>query len=86
MKTKKEKSKKRTLNELRQTKEFNYKAPVSHRYAAKERKTICFTKKTLQLFLEDAIAHIVWERSVDELPGLPLDCKTYVKRYLNGEV
>ena len=78
------KAKKRNLNELRQTKEY-YQAPESHEYAARERRTICFTKDSLHEFLTDAIAHLIGE-PVSELPGLKRDCSTYLKRYLNDEV
>lgn len=77
----KKKSKKRDINELRQTKEY-YKPPVSHEYALKERRTICFTKESLEGFLADAIAHLIGEQA-SELPGLQRDCVNYVKQYLN---
>ena len=38
----KSKIKKRSLNELRQSKDYNYKAPTSHKQAKAKNATICF--------------------------------------------
>tara|TARA_R110002020_G_scaffold102050_1_gene239857 strand:- start:782 stop:1027 length:246 start_codon:yes stop_codon:yes gene_type:complete len=76
----KSKIKKRSLNELRQSKDYNYKAPTSHKQAKTKNATICFTKETLSLFLEDAIAHFL-QADPKQCSGLNKDCKNYVKTY-----
>jgi hypothetical protein len=79
MKMKNKKIKERSLNELRQTKEL-YTPPLSHKQARKKNATICFTKETLALFLEDAIAHFI-QADPEQCKGLREDCKNYIKTY-----
>ena len=76
------KTKKRTINELRQVKEY-YTHPVSHKIAKEKNKKVKFNKKELASFLEEAIAHFL-QADPEQCRGLKEDCKNYVQVYFNS--
>tara|TARA_Y100000361_G_scaffold91260_1_gene81310 strand:+ start:400 stop:636 length:237 start_codon:yes stop_codon:yes gene_type:complete len=76
------KTKKRTINELRQVKEY-YTPPVSHKIAKAKNQKVKFTKKELASFLEGAIAHFL-QADPEQCRGLKEDCKNYVQVYFNS--
>ena len=76
------KTKKRTINELRQVKEY-YTPPVSHKVAKAKNQKIQFNKKELASFLEEAIAHFI-QADPEHCKGLKEDCKKYVQNYFNS--
>ena len=78
---KKMKTKKRSLNELRQVKEY-YTPPKSH--AIPKSKKIKFNKKELASFLEGAIAHFL-QADPEQCKGLKEDCKNYIQTYYFNE-
>ena len=76
------KTKKRTINELRQVKEY-YTPPVSHKIAKAKNQKVKFTKKELASFLEGVIAHFL-QADPEQCRGLKEDCKNYVQVYFNS--
>lgn len=52
------KTKKRSLNELRQVKEY-YKPPVSHKVAKAKNKKVKFTKKELEVFSYNLVINLL---------------------------
>jgi len=76
------KTKKRTINELRQVKEY-YTPPVSHKLAKDKNQKIQFDKKELANFLEEAISHFI-QAGPEHCSGLKEDCKNYVQNYFNS--
>ena len=76
------KTKKRTINELRQVKEY-YTPPVSHKIAKAKNQKVKFTKKELASFLEEAITYFL-QADPEQCRGLKEDCKNYVQSYFNS--
>jgi len=76
------KIKKRTINELRQSKEY-YTPPLSHKIAKAKNQKVKFNRKELASFLEEAIAHFL-QADPEQCKGLKEDCKNYVQSYFNS--
>ena len=74
--------KKRSLNELRQTKEY-YKPPISHRAAKERNQIIQFTKTELVDFTYNLVASLMGYESPapDGIPQLREDVKSRIEKY-----
>ena len=86
------KTKKRTLNELRQVKEY-YKAPASHKMDKAKNKKVKFTKKELKVFSYNLVVNLLGLDipSLNENEGqfddytyqLEKDLGEYIENYFN---